>query len=144
MPYMPTILPAEQSDREVVTYVHRRGSNVRIQLEAVEDERDARGRMMKKGHTVHAHFDKGLITTNIASLQDMLETSYAYEAKEVEKSSVMQARAAEKQLNSMMALAEQDPELAKMLRSRLTSIQMAAAATKRGKKGEPTGEATEE
>jgi hypothetical protein len=41
MPHMPTILP--DSDREVVTYVHRRGNNVRIQLEAVEDERDARG-----------------------------------------------------------------------------------------------------
>jgi hypothetical protein len=138
---MPTILPADKTDREVVTYVHRRGSNVRIQLEAIDDLRDARGRTMERGKTLHAHFNKGLFTTNIAELQDGIENSYAYAAKEVEKSSVMQARAIKQQLDSMIALAEKDPELAAQLRSRLTSMQMAAKATKKGEKGEPTGEA---
>jgi hypothetical protein len=56
----------------------------------------------------------------------------------------MQERAIKKQLDSMMALAEKDPELATQLQSRLKKMQMAAAASRKASEtGEPTGEATE-
>ena len=136
MPHMPTILPEGQSDRAIVTYHHQRGSNVRIQLEAVEDERDSRGRMMKRGWTKHVTFTKGLFTTNIAELQDGLESSYAFKKHEVERQDVMDERAQEKQLGDLMELAEKDPALATKLRSRLTKMHQ---ANKKAEAGEPTG-----
>jgi hypothetical protein len=133
MPLMPTILPEGKADREVVTYVHRRGSNVRIQLEATDDIRDARGRLMERGKTLYAQFDKGLFTTNIGELQELLENSYAFEAKEVEKQSVLEERAIEQQLDSLMSIAEKNPTLAKELRSRLTKMQMAGKVNDQAK-----------
>ena len=141
MPHMPTILPENQSNRDVVTYHHQRGNNVRIQLEAVEDERDARGRLMKRGYTKHVHFEKGLFTTNIGELQDGLEKSYAFKNHEVERQDVMDARAQEKQLDGLMELAEKDPTLATKLRSRLTKIHQ---ANKKAGQGESTGSAEKE
>jgi uncharacterized protein YktB (UPF0637 family) len=126
---MPTVLP--ESDREVVTYLHRRGSNVRIQLEAIDDERNNRGQTTRRGYTKYAHFNKGMFTTNIAEIQDLLEGSYAYKAQEVERQSVIQERALQQQLDSLMSVAEKNPELAKELQSRLKKMQMAAAATRR-------------
>lgn len=142
MPHMPTILPADQTDREVVTYLHNRGNNVRIQLEAVEDERDSRGRLMRRGYTKYVQFDKGIFTTNIAELQDGLEASYAYKRNEVERKDVLDKRAQEQQLASLMELAEKDPELAKELRSRLTKMQTAQAKARKGK-GTGTAEVIE-
>jgi hypothetical protein len=72
-----------------------------------------------------------MFTTNIAEIQDLLEGSYAYKAQEVERQSVIQERALQQQLDSLMSVAEKNPELAKELQSRLKKMQMAAAATRR-------------
>ena len=143
MPHLPTVLPETETDRDVVTYVHRRGSNVRIQLDAADDERDHRGRTIKRGYSTHVHFEKGLFTTNIEKFQEGLESSYAYKAGEVQRESELIKRANDKQLESLLEIAAGNPELASELRSRLTKMSISAAqAQRKGEASEPTGTIT--
>jgi hypothetical protein len=140
MPTMPTVVPEENTDRQVVTYVHKSGSNLRIQLDALDDERDARGRLMKKGETLVAQFHNGIFTTNIADLQDKIEGSYAYRAAEIQRQDHMEKRALDSQLDSMMDLAKDNPELAGQLSEKLVQMQKVSSATDKAKRsGKGTG-----
>lgn len=134
MPTMPTVVPEENTDRQVVTYVHKSGSNLRIQLDALDDERDARGRLMKKGETLVAQFQNGIFTTNIADLQDKIEGSYAYRAAEIQRQDHMEKRALDSQLDSMMDLAKDNPKLADQLSEKLVQMQKASSATGKAKR----------
>ena len=140
MPTMPTVVPEENTDRQVVTYVHKSGSNLRIQLDALDDERDARGRLMKKGETLVAQFHNGIFTTPIADLQDKIEGSYAYRAAEIQRQDHMEKRALDSQLESMMDLAKDNPKLADQLSEKLVQMQKASSATGKAKRsGKGTG-----
>lgn len=133
MPLSPTVVPEDKTDRQVVTYVYKSSSNFRIQLDAVDEERDARGRMIKRGETQVAQFQDGLFTTNIADLQDKIENSFAYKSKDIQRQDAMEQKVAEKQLDALMKTVDENPELATELRSRLTKMQMAAKATNKVK-----------
>jgi hypothetical protein len=124
MPQLPTVIP--NSDRETVTYIASSADGLRLQLEASDDVRDVRGRIIERGSSLAAKFENGAFTTNIGDIIDGIENSYKYKAGLIEKQSVLEARAAEIQLNGVLELVNDNPELAKELRSRLTKQQMAA------------------
>lgn len=138
MPSLPTVVP--NSDRPVVTYVANKANNLRLQLDAVDDVRDHRGRIIEKGRSVAAKFTKGMFTTNIPAIQDGIEASYKYNKGLIERLDVIEQRAQEAQIQGVLELVENNPELARELRSKLAKQ---AIAKKKETAEEPAGEEPE-
>lgn len=124
MPRVSTI--DEKSEAPVITYVHEKQSNTRVQLDAIDDIRDHRGRVIEKGSTLRADFRAGLFSTNKPEYISKLEESIAYRTGRIERQEVLHQRAEDKMLDGMLEAVKRNPELAKKLRSRLTSIQIKA------------------
>ena len=122
MPRIAAIDP--KSDAPIIKYVHEKQSNTRLQLDAVDDTRDARGRILEKGFTMKADFVRGLFETNLPNYIEKMEESIAYRTHKIERADVLEARANERMVETMLEAVRKNPELAKELRSRLTSQQM--------------------
>jgi hypothetical protein len=109
---------------------------MRLQLQALPDEIDRVTGRVIQGDTKAIQFENGIYSTNRPEIQEMIEDSYAFRNGEIERADVLEKRARDKALESLMADAEADPELMTELRSRLAK----KAAAK--KKSEEQTEAT--